>query len=87
MGVLIVRFPLLLDVPVTIGVEPITLIRYPVPNTAGMVATIVPEPVPTRVPIDVGTAKEPTAFDNCAVNVFPPAKAPHTVKGTLMVAP
>jgi len=84
-----VILPLLLEVPVRAGLEPITLTRYPVPPAApaGIVAAITPDPVPESVPIVVGEAKDPAASDNWAVKVFPPAKAPHTVKGTFTFAP
>jgi hypothetical protein len=62
-----------LSVPVTAGLLLITLILYPVPETAfaGIVALIVPElALLTNVPIAVGEAKEPDASDNWAVYVL-----------------
>lgn len=59
-----------LSLPVTDGVELITRMRYPLPVTVpqGIVAVIVPEfAVLVSVPIEVGAAKLPAAFDNCAV--------------------
>src|ERR1017187_2560302 len=89
-GATILRLPLLLDVPITAGLEPITRIRYPAPVGVppGIVAMTVPEVVPASDPIFVGAAKEPAASDNCAVNVFPATKAhTPTVKGTLTLTP
>ena len=78
-----------LSEPFTVGPFEITLIRYPVPVAvfAGMVADMVPElALLTNVPIFVGAAKLPAAFDNCAVYVFP-VNVPTLVKGTETDAP
>ena len=59
-----------LSVPVTAGVELITLILYKVPATVlqGIIQGMVPAlAVLASVPIFTGTAKLPAAFDNCAV--------------------
>ena len=71
-----------------LGVEPVTLIKYPTPAAVlqGIVHVIVPAAVPAKVPIVTGAAKLPAALESCAVKVFPAVNAPVIVKGTLTVA-
>ena len=52
-----------------------------------MVAEIVPDDVPDKVPMDTGEAKLPLALDNCAVKTFPDVKVPVIVNGTLIEEP
>ena len=53
----------------------------------GIVQEIVPEVVEVKVPILIGEAKLPVAFDNCAVNIFPEVKVPAIVNGTEITDP
>ena len=52
-----------------------------------MVPEIVPADIDAKVPIAIGEAKLPLAFDSCAVKTFPVVKVPEVVKGTEIVDP
>jgi hypothetical protein len=52
-----------------------------------MVAEIVPEFCDVKVPIVVGLANDPAAFESWAVNTFPATKVPVIVKGTETAVP
>src|SRR5690606_5170035 len=69
-----------------------TLTLYPVPKgvPAGIVQETVPETFETVVPITVGLAKEPEAFDNSTVITLEVGTDPagaEIVYGTLIAAP
>ena len=47
-----------------------------------MVALIMPELMPVKVPIVTGLSKPPVALDNCALNTFPAVYVPNAENET-----
>jgi hypothetical protein len=78
-----------LSLPVVVGFDPFILILYAVPCAipAGILAVMVPPPVPKEVPILVGEIKLPVEFESSAVKKFPELNVPVIVYGILILAP